>query len=232
MEDASFLLQAVEQILPVIENLRLIDRLVGDAADEERRKIARSVHDRVIQPYLGLQIGIKALQQELSRSPFRNGSSEAERSVTLLDELVAMTGEGVQELRQYVSGLRNPPAGETMLVDVIRRFSTRFEGVTGIRVDVVDNSCGLTMKDWLAAEVFQMTAEALSNIQRHTHARKVEVRLSRTESNLELSVENDSNEVPSQFRPKSILERAEALGARTEVLWPSGKTLVRVEVPL
>ncbi len=232
IDDALFLLQSVEQVLPMIENLRLIDRLATDAAEEERRKIARNVHDRVIQPYLGLQIGIKALQQQLSRSAAQNKRGETERSLRVLDELVAMTAEGVQELRQYVNGLKNPPAGETTLVDAIRRFSTRFEGVTGIRVDVINGSCALTMKDGLSAEVFQMTAEALSNIQRHTHARRTEVRLCCTDSNLELSVENDADEIPEPFRPLSIVERAEALGGRTEILWPAGKTLVRVEVPL
>jgi signal transduction histidine kinase len=77
IEDATFLLQAMDQVLPVIENIRLVDRLASGAAEEERRRIARSVHDRVIQPYLGLQIGIKALQRELSRSGFPSVSASA-----------------------------------------------------------------------------------------------------------------------------------------------------------
>ena len=229
VDDALFLEQAADQILPHIENIRLVDRLASDAAEEERRKIARSVHDRVIQPYLGLQIGLKALQQELERST----PEPAGRGATLLGELVAMTRDGIDELRQYVAGLRSPREEEIRLVDSIRRYAGKFESATGIRVEVVDNACGLTMTDRLSAEVFQMAAEALSNIHRHTHARHAKVRLAIVDGSLELSVENDNNqEVQTAFNPASICERAEALGARTEILWPAGKTLVRVEVPL
>src|SRR6185295_2468372 len=63
--DAVFLQHVANQIMPVIENIRLVERLASDASEEERNRIARSVHDRVIQPYYGLQIGLKALQSVL-----------------------------------------------------------------------------------------------------------------------------------------------------------------------
>jgi signal transduction histidine kinase len=222
----------MDQVVPVIENIRLVDRLASGAAEEERRRIARSVHDRVIQPYLGLQIGVKALHQELSRSGGQSISASADRAVILLDRLVAMTKEGVEELREYVNGLRNLPEGELRLSDLIRQFSTKFEAATGIHVNIVGDTCSLTMRDRLSIELFQMTTEALSNIHRHTEARVADVRLSMSDNSLELSIENESRETPHAFRPSSIMERADALGGRTEILWPSGRTLVRVEVPL
>jgi signal transduction histidine kinase len=232
VEDATLLEQAADQILPVIENIRLVDRLASDAAEEERRKIARSVHDRVIQPYLGLQIGLKALQQELF-GPERAAVGPVNRGAALLDRLVSMTREGIEELRQYVTGLKQSSADEAMLMDSIRRFAGKFESATGIHVEVADNACGLTMNDRLSAEVFQMTAEALSNVHRHTDSRSAQVRLTLSDKVLELSVENDASAVsPVPFSPLSIFERAEALGGRTEILWPAGKTQVRVEVPL
>jgi signal transduction histidine kinase len=233
LEDAAFLQQAADQVLPLIESIRLVDRLASDAAEEERRRLARSVHDRVIQPYLGLQIGLKALQQELS-PPDRDGSLATQSTgQRLIEQLLLMTRDGIQELRQYVDGLRGSPAEETMLAGSIRRFAEQFEAATGIRVEVLDSACGLTMSDRLSAEVFQMTAEALSNIHRHTKSRHAEVRLTMVDNNLELSVENDAgNEDAVPFKPVSIFERVEALGGRMEVLWPRGKTMVRVEVPL
>jgi signal transduction histidine kinase len=187
----------------------------------------------VIQPYLGLQIGLKALQQELS-PPDRDGSLATQSTgQRLIEQLLLMTRDGIQELRQYVDGLRGSPAEETMLSDSIRRFAEQFEAATGIRVEVLDSACGLTMSDRLSAEVLQMTAEALSNIHRHTKSRHAEVRLTMVDNNLELSVENDAgNEDAVPFKPVSIFERVEALGGRMEVLWPRGKTMVRVEVPL
>jgi len=78
-----------------------------------------------------------------------------------------------------------------------------------------------------------MTAEALSNVHRHTASRNVRIGLTVVDNSLGLTVENDaSGELPSRFTPLSIFERAEALGARTEVLSEDGKTRIHVEVPL
>jgi signal transduction histidine kinase len=61
--DIDFILQAIDQIMSVLENIRLIDHLATDAAEREREKIARDLHDGIIQPYIGLQFGLTALMQ-------------------------------------------------------------------------------------------------------------------------------------------------------------------------
>jgi signal transduction histidine kinase len=60
--DIDFFLQVIDQFMPVVDNVRLVDRLASDAAEEERRKIARDIHDSIIQPYIGIQIGLDAGQ--------------------------------------------------------------------------------------------------------------------------------------------------------------------------
>jgi signal transduction histidine kinase len=230
-EDAMFLLQAVNQVLPLIENIRIVDHLASEAAEQERHRIARSVHDRVIQPYLGMQLGLKALQQELSLD---DTTRPRKAGIPVLNELVRMTRDGIDELRQYIAELKGAQANATTLADMIRRFAKNFERGTGIHIQVVDDSFGLTMNDRLCAEVFQMTAEALSNVHRHTQSRKAEVRLSRSNNNLELTVANDieAGREPIPFLPRSIFERADALGARSQIMLLNQQTLVRVEVPL
>ncbi len=106
--DAVFLLQVANQVLPLIENIRLVDRLASDASEAERQRIARSVHDRVIQPYYGLQIGLKALQGLLeSEEQSRTSDSEkfpgSGKPEQLLEQLMIMTSEGINELREYVT---------------------------------------------------------------------------------------------------------------------------------
>ena len=233
VEDVAFLQQAADQVLPLIENMRIVDHLASDAAEEERRRIARSVHDRVIQPYLGLQLGLKALQKELSASGNGDRRDVSPKGMNMLEQLVGMTREGIDELRKYVGDLKETHLEAAPLMDSIRRFADKFESGTGIHVEVMDGAGGFAVNDRLAAELFQMAAEGLSNVHRHTESRKARVRLRLVDSNLELSVENDVNgDVPARFTPVSIFERAEALGARTEVVSEAGKTVVRVEVPL
>jgi len=234
--DAVFLQQVANQVLPVIENIRLVERLASDASEEERNRIARSVHDRVIQPYYGLQIGLKALHSVLQ--PGSSGGSQqpasGRRPAALLEELMVMTSEGIDELRQYVMGLKQSTNGEACLADSIRRYALKFESATGIHVKVVDDTGGFVGNGRLTSEVFQMAAEALSNVHRHTQARSARVALSLASDTIRLQVENEqgSNGAPAQFTPGSISDRAEALGGRTRVLSEEGRTVLTVEVPL
>jgi signal transduction histidine kinase len=234
--EAAFLQQVASQALPLIENISLVERLASDASEEERNRIARSVHDRVIQPYYGLQIGLKALHSVLNNGHNGNGASDedAKKPAALLAELMQMTADGIDELRQYVSGLKQSRTGDNRLADSIRRFASKFEHATGIHVRVTDNTEGFVGNDRLTSEIFQMAAEALSNVHRHTEARSARVALNLQGNVIQLQVENDRDEGqnPVEFTPGSISDRAKALGGTTRVLLEDNRTVLRVEVPL
>ena len=224
--DADFLLQIVEQVTPVIDNIRLVDRLASDAAEEERQKIARDLHDSVIQPYIGLQMGLAAVRQKIA-----TGHANA---VQELDKLIDLTGESIADLRSYAHGLRGSGGRESNLVPAIRRFATKFANATGINVFVEANP-DMHINDRLAAEVFQMVAEGLSNIRRHTRATQARIALLRQSDHLILRIENDSREEAGSaaFKPRSLTERAAALGGRARVEQIAGDcSAVVIEIPL
>jgi signal transduction histidine kinase len=79
-----------------------------------------------------------------------------------------------------------------------------------------------------------MVTEALSNVRRHTRANSVTIHLESVDNTLFIRCANDdSSETPTRpFRPRSIADRAEALGGRTQVYSGEGQTTVLVEVPL
>lgn len=226
--DVEFLRQVIDQVAPVLDNVRLVDRLASDAAEEERLRIARDLHDSVIQPYLGLRLGLAAAQGALAAGRIDEGRENVARLVALAD------GE-LQTLRGYVRELRTPGAPPSVgpLDAALRRFAERFSAATGIRVDVALEAVP-ALSDRLAAEVFQMVAEALSNVRRHTSAGRAEVRLSAAGERLHLVVENDgAGEGPAAFTPRSLDERASALGGGVRVERPApGRTAVHVEIPL
>src|SRR5947208_5573333 len=92
IHDAKFLLQLADQVTPVLEHIRLVDRMASDSADEERHRIARSVHDRVIQPYIGLQMGLIGLHRLAQSIAEDNGEQETtggfRQAMTEVDRLV------------------------------------------------------------------------------------------------------------------------------------------------
>jgi signal transduction histidine kinase len=223
--DVEFLLNVMKHANPIIENIRLVDKLASDAAERERQRIARDIHDSIIQPYIGFQIALSGLRRRIDA-----GQANVAPEVQKLTDMAVV---GVADLRRYVSKLKNSGEQETTLLPAIERFATKFSDVTGIEVNIAA-SAELVIDDRLAAEVFQMVTEGLSNIRRHTDATQAEIHISIENKRLILTIENDGaspNERES-FTPKSISERAISLNGFADVERNAGGTVVRVEIPL
>ena len=228
--DEKFLLQAADTIMPVAAHLALIERMATRAAEDERHRIALDIHDRLIQPYIGLQMGIGAVRQMVSSCPDQGLPRTAREGIAALAELSDM---GIQQLRSYTSELRGAPAAGGLL-ESLRRFATRFHEATGIRV-TLDVHGELRMDDRLATEIFSMACEAVSNVRRHTDAPSTTIALRAAGPRVELRVENPAGpDVRGKtFLPRSIAERAAAINGTVRVeVTEEGGTSVVVEVPL
>lgn len=234
--DMEFLLQLMDHVTPVMENIRLIDNLASDAAEQERRRIAADIHDSVIQPYLGLQFGLSALDQKLEA-----GNTAIRGDI---QELLELTNHELAELRGFVWGLRAGEGRTDVLLPAIERFAERFSLVTGIKVDVEARG-KVKVNDRLAAELFQIVAEGLSNVRRHAFCRDARVEISCKNSSLLLQIKNsrprtapeqeraDGHDISKTFRPHSIAERAASLGGETKVFVDEKDyTVVSIGIPL
>jgi len=222
VSDLEFMSHAVYAMLRVTDNVRLVDNLAYNAAENERRRIARGIHDTVIQPLVGLQIGLRAILQRMQDETY-DVEPDIKRLVGSID------GE-VTHLRQYVTSLRGERRNEFM--PAIRRFAREFRRLTGIDVEV-KGPAELPVNERVSVALFGMTAEALSNIRRHTTSLHAAVVVERVGDRIEFRVENDVAEGETQpFNPKSLGEHAEALGGKLEIRQTPGTTTVAVEVPL
>jgi signal transduction histidine kinase len=222
--DVAFLLQVLEQVTPVIDNIRLVDQLASSAAEEERRKIARDLHDSVIQPYIGLQLGLAAVRRKLITGADITPD---------LDRLAALANESIIDLRAFVGGLHTGSERAGSLLPGVRRFAERFSAATGIRVLVAADG-DLRLNDRLSAEVFQMVAEGLSNVRRHTPTEEATVVLQRQGDRLRVCIENPVGQEgpPPPFTPRSLTERAQTLGGQAHIEQPGDRTSVVIEIPL
>jgi signal transduction histidine kinase len=237
--DVHLLIQVFEQVMPVLDNIRLVDRLASDAAEAERQRIARNIHDSVIQPYLGLQLGLNSLRQKLAASLGEGIEGQSSLTQALkqlsdrIERLIEMTRVAIADLRSYVSDLKQPGEPGGNLLPSVRRYAGKFAEATGIAVEVRAES-DVQVNDRLAAETFQMITEGLSNIRRHTDAKKAAIGLECRGDRLILGIESTNPQPPggADFTPRSISERSRALGGRTRVEQQGDRTLLIVEVPL
>lgn len=226
--DVDFLMQVVEQIMPVIHNIRLLAQLALNAAEGERQRLARDVHDSVIQPYIGLQYKLAAI---------RNKGAQGKDTSEDLERLFQMTVNEVNSLRGFVRGLKEgdeePQAG---FMSAVRRFAAQFSESYDLDVQI-ESRGEVEIDNRLAAQLIRIVQEGLSNVRKHTDASLCKITVECAESILRLSIENNN---PRQngdglagFVPRSIAERTEDLGGRVRIEQNlDGGTAVRVEIPL
>jgi len=224
--EADFLAHVAEQVGAAVDNLKLLDKLMVNAAQLERARIARDIHDTSVQPYIGLRLGLQALQRKIP--PGSNFAANVQ-------ELIDMSGAAVEDLRGYVRRLQETRPrlrGEQFVHGVLDQIA-RYRSFYAIDVELRGEP-HLSLSDKIASEAYQIVCEALSNIYRHTKSRSAYVELRREGDALRIEVGNGREPgATSTFTPRSIVERARALGGDVEVrLDAGGHDVVTVQIPL
>jgi signal transduction histidine kinase len=224
--DTAFLSQFIQQYLPLIENLRLVDNLTTAASDLERKHIALDMHDNVVQPYIGIQLGLSAIRRKVQAG--RMDISED------LEKLATMAQVEVSGLRRYMVELSAEVKHNAQFLPAVRRLTEKFAATTGIAVEV-KTSKDIHLNDKLAAEAFQMIAEGLSNIRRHTAASEAIIEIDCNGKHFHLRIANNGrngNGNSGEFVPKSITSRAASLGGEVHIdLNTHGQTTLNIGIP-
>ena len=201
-------MQIVAQVLPVIENIHLLDRLASMAALRERRTIAHDLHDSTVQPYIGLSHTLSAL---------RNKAGADNPLKADIDALSAMTAEVVSDLRRFAGGFaRKDQVAGRLVHGALRRHVQQAKQFYDIDI-AIDIAGEARIGDRMAAAVLQLASEGINNICKHTEARTGALRIVCEGSWLSLEIENESATAPAPFVPRSIAHRSNALGGTTKV---------------
>jgi two-component system sensor histidine kinase UhpB len=203
-----------------------------DAAEEERKRIARELHDDTAQVLAGL-----AVQLQIAR---------AAKDPATRDELLAATRhaivEATERVRMYARGLRPPALDVLGLLAAIQSNARNVEEMGGIKVSVEADGGPYALSPEGELALYRIVQEAVSNAARHSGARQVRVRLSRTPAAVGAVVSDDGRgfSVAEVMSSKDtglglfgMQERATYVGGRVYVeSAPGSGTTVRVEIPV
>ncbi|MCA1637597.1 MAG: histidine kinase [Acidobacteria bacterium] len=226
--DVEFLRQLLEQAFPVTENVNLLDRLASEATEQQRQKISRDIHDSTVQPYIGIKLGLEALQIKQAA-----GESIADG----ISQLINLAETNILEIRSYINRLRGDKSdvkAGNVLVSAIRQQAKKISEFYGIQIEVFAEDNLINISDRLSAEVFQIVTESLSNIKRHTKADHASIFIEANNKRLKIEIQNNNlnGDKVLDFVPKSISGRANALGGQAFVENKDHHTTVSVEIPL
>jgi len=233
----AFAQRVVRQIAPAIQNIYLLRRLRASASAIERGRIARELHDGVIQTVAGVEIQVAALGLRIANESPSLGQELGRLHTTLRQE-------GAR-LRDFMQQMRPLDLDSDKLVDALADFVQRFERDTGIGARFVTQLDRVALTPRACREVARILEEALVNVRRHSGARNVYVRLSTVNGDCRLSIDDDGCGFPFRGRlsqadldasrkgPMVINERVRQIGGALTVESDPGRgARLEIAVPL
>jgi len=197
------------------EELSYLSQRILSAQDDERRRIARVLHDELGQTLAAVKLELAA-------------GEGTERAQGMIDRVIAQT-------RNLAHSLRPPLLDDLGLGPSLRRLGRMIEDAGRMKVKI---EVGLS--DRLPQEheglIFSAAQEALRNIEAHAQARHVEISVGRREGAILLVVSDDGIGFDHAAIPglglRGIRERVEGIGGRMSVFSrPGAGTRLEVEVP-
>jgi len=204
--------------------------------DEERRRIARDLHDSTGQDLVALATSLSQLHASIPAS--------GRKLRKLASECLALADQCIREVRILSYLLHPPMLDEAGLEDAIRHYVEGFAERTGIEVELeISPRFGRTTPD---AEVtlFRVVQECLTNIQRHSGSLQAKIRIERHLGKISLEVSDKGSGISGDQRGQngessvrlgvgipSMHERVKLIGGRLDIESSSSGTTVRVTIP-
>jgi signal transduction histidine kinase len=163
------------------------------AADAERRRWARELHDETLQSLGGLRI-------RLSSALRRNDLPQAQEAMR---EAVAHLEQEIDNLRALITELRPAALDELGLRSAIEGLLDRHREQSGFHLDgelaLPDPADGTErLEDELETAVYRLVQEALTNVAKHAHASFVRVAISESDGQLSIEVQDDGSGFDSE----------------------------------
>lgn len=186
--------------------------------DDERKHLARELHDQIIQTLTGVDLRISTLKRR-TEGNIRDQISETQ----------TLIGDSINRLRTLCSELRQPVLDNLGFTVAVKSLVEGFQQLTKTEIDFAfDSNYGELLPEEITLCAYRGLQEALTNIQKHAKARRIEIRLSITSFQLELDVMDDglgfnvpinfdSLTMGNHFGLAGLRERAEMVGGKLTI---------------
>jgi PAS domain S-box len=171
-----------EQLSSSLQHVRALAGRLMKVQDEERRRIARELHETTAQDLAALKMNLSALE--------RDAVGLDPRLRSLVAESAALAEQSMRDIRTLSYLLHPPFLDEVGLTSALRWFATGFGQRSGIPVDLSlpDNFERLPRE--METTLFRIVQESLTNIHRHSGSPRAAIRLWSTEDTVTLEIED------------------------------------------
>lgn len=231
-----FLLSAAQQIAPALHSLYLIRRLRARASALERARVARELHDGVIQSLLSLELQVDVVRQQAS-------SASASIAADLL-AIQSQIHQQVVEVRELMEQMKPTLGDPRDFLESMASIVERFGRESGIPTSFVSSLQEVKLRPGVGRELSRILSEALVNARKHSGASQVVVRFSAANGDWVLEVDDNGRGfdfsgamkldqlVAARKGPLVIRERVQSLGGNLRIESTPGKgARVQILIP-
>ena len=213
------------------EEIQALALEASGAREEEKRRIARELHDELGQALTSLKIDVSWLRDHLGAS-----NPEVQRKLAAMQLLLDGT---VAAARRISADLRPMMLDDLGLTAAADWLAQNFTSRTGVPCELVIGAGDLDLPDPYATAVFRVLQESLTNIAKHAQATQVEATLEREEDEVVLTVHDNGKgfdpaggRKPGSFGLVGLRERAYLVGGDVAVRSSPGQgTTVELKIP-
>ncbi len=224
------------QVTPAIYSRYLTRRLRSRAGAVERARVARELHDGVIQTLIGLEMEVDVLRRQANASPQRLAQD--------LSRAQGILHQEVLNLRELMLQMRPVDLTPKQLLDFLADAVERFRRDTGISARFVTLLPEVSLLPRVSNELARTVQEALVNVRKHSGARNVLVRFEAKDGYWKLLVDDDGRgfdfsgrlthaELEAERKgPTIIMERVRSIGGELTVESTPGRgARLEIRVP-
>jgi len=215
------------------------ERRAKIAAEEERCRIARELHDEFGQALTGLKFDLAWFNRKLVQAPASADGRNLQHKVQAMSGSVDTLLDSV---RATAAALRPAMLDDLGLVPSLKCLATTFQEHTGApcAIDVAQELSSLALPSEMSTALFRIAQELLTNVMRHAAASQVQVRLHQDHGIVTLDVTdngkgitNERMAAPHSCGLRGIQERVSLLGGHFHIIGTSGVgTTACVSLPL
>src|SRR6266404_4893274 len=218
-------------LVPEPRNQRFAETLSHPAVLEERNRLAREIHDTLVQEFAGILLHLEAA----------NGSDEPVNLSECFARVRELAKCGLEDARRMLLGLRPKSLEGADLSDALNQLAERFSRDCGIKWTVSVNGRSHKLPADIENELYRVAQEALCNVRKHSRAGSASILLSYTSAGVVLAIKDNGQGFTLKqpepgahgFGLPTMCERANRLGGRMDITTKQGTgTEVRMSVPL
>ncbi|SDL05816.1 sensor histidine kinase [Halarsenatibacter silvermanii] len=230
-----FLEGQMENVSRRFDELEDRERFIMDVIqmqEEERRRVAREIHDGPAQSLANLVMRVEVAQNTLYE--------DRQRTEKELEDLKQLIKSSVSEVRRIIYDLRPMSIDDLGLIPTLREYIENFREETDIEIDIEVLGDEKKLPSPHEITVFRLVQEALNNIKKHAEASWGQVRVEFASEHLNLLISDDgvgfdSGDSPKSksFGIKSMQERCNLLDGELKISSGRNKgTRINIKIPL